>query len=430
MDEVSYIVYHANWYGPEPWTTLNPTDHLGRFNYYPIGALPTLMVDGLLDRWPITPSLLETAVNNRLAVESPIQIEIASTVGATAVEATITVTNGDAVLSGNYKLRIGLVENFYDGWTGSNGQSEWHFDMLEMAPSHAGQDIDMQPNDVQTFDVSFSWPVTLNNDLIENDNISIVAFVQNDTSHEVVQSAMELAGTGQQEPAVLTLTPQVTDIPVGGGTVVYDVSFVNNTAMSANGLRYRTYVTLPNGTRVGPTANIPFNLTPFMDITVTGLTQDVPSNAPAGTYTFQATAGVPNNPNLMVMDTFEFTKAGSATDAAFTFDADDWSASGFEVTDDATRNAQLPHEYAVGAAYPNPFNPETTISVSLPETADLTVAVYNIAGQQVATLHNGSIAAGTHALSFNASSLASGLYFVRATVPGQLDHTQKVMLVR
>jgi len=56
--------------------------------------------------------------------------------------------------------------------------------------------------------------------------------------------------------------------------------------------------------------------------------------------------------------------------------------------------------------------------------------VYNLMGQQVAMLANGRMNAGTHSFTFDASDLASGLYFVRATVPDRLDKVQKIMLVR
>ena len=80
--------------------------------------------------------------------------------------------------------------------------------------------------------------------------------------------------------------------------------------------------------------------------------------------------------------------------------------------------------------YPNPFNPTTMVSVSLPQAADLTVTVYNITGQQVVELANSQFSAGNHMLTFDASNLASGLYFIQAHVPGHLNTTQKVMLVR
>ena len=55
---------------------------------------------------------------------------------------------------------------------------------------------------------------------------------------------------------------------------------------------------------------------------------------------------------------------------------------------------------------------------------------YNLAGQQVAELANGQFGAGSHALTFDASGMASGIYFIHATISGHLDQVQKVMLVR
>ncbi len=90
----------------------------------------------------------------------------------------------------------------------------------------------------------------------------------------------------------------------------------------------------------------------------------------------------------------------------------------------------LPNEFGIQTVYPNPFNAATTITVNLPEASELSVTVYNIAGQQVAELANGQVSAGTHDFTFDASHLASGLYFVRASVPGQMDTMRKLMLVR
>ncbi|MBS1262265.1 MAG: hypothetical protein MAG453_01608 [Calditrichaeota bacterium] len=85
---------------------------------------------------------------------------------------------------------------------------------------------------------------------------------------------------------------------------------------------------------------------------------------------------------------------------------------------------------------PNPFNAATTVTVALPRgAASLRVVVYDVTGREVATLHDGPVAGGagssrTHRFTFDGSTLASGLYFLRATVPGQLEETRKMMLVR
>jgi hypothetical protein len=67
--------------------------------------------------------------------------------------------------------------------------------------------------------------------------------------------------------------------------------------------------------------------------------------------------------------------------------------------------------YALDQNYPNPFNPSTTISFTLPVRDQVTLKVYNMIGQEVATLINGENQAGTYFVDFDASRLASGVYF-------------------
>jgi Secretion system C-terminal sorting domain len=95
-----------------------------------------------------------------------------------------------------------------------------------------------------------------------------------------------------------------------------------------------------------------------------------------------------------------------------------------------TMSESLPMDYSLAEPYPNPFNASATVSVVLPEAAPLTVNVYSVTGQHVGTLASGVYGAGTHKLHFNATDLASGVYFVRASVPGKMNEMKKVMLVR
>jgi len=79
---------------------------------------------------------------------------------------------------------------------------------------------------------------------------------------------------------------------------------------------------------------------------------------------------------------------------------------------------------------PNPFNPTTSFVVSLPDAAMLHVAVYNILGQQVALLSDGSQVVGRHTFTFDGSEFASGLYFVHVSVPDQYDEIRKITLLK
>lgn len=78
----------------------------------------------------------------------------------------------------------------------------------------------------------------------------------------------------------------------------------------------------------------------------------------------------------------------------------------------------IPEEYSLSQNYPNPFNPATTIRYELPERADVTLEIYNIMGQRIATLVSGAMAAGRHTTRFEADGLASGIYMARFAAEG------------
>ena len=79
--------------------------------------------------------------------------------------------------------------------------------------------------------------------------------------------------------------------------------------------------------------------------------------------------------------------------------------------------------------YPNPFNPSTTIKFTIPSEAIVQLNVYNAIGEKVAELVNGRLNAGYHEMSFDASSLTSGIYFYRLESNDFVD-SKKMMLVK
>tara|TARA_Y100000590_G_scaffold63670_1_gene68315 strand:- start:586 stop:1425 length:840 start_codon:yes stop_codon:yes gene_type:complete len=90
----------------------------------------------------------------------------------------------------------------------------------------------------------------------------------------------------------------------------------------------------------------------------------------------------------------------------------------------------IPSEFSLSAAYPNPFNPSTNIPFTLPETGYVSVKIYNILGQEVAVLADGIMNGGyEYTLSWNASDVASGVYLLRAEYDGSAK-TQKLMLLK
>jgi Secretion system C-terminal sorting domain len=89
----------------------------------------------------------------------------------------------------------------------------------------------------------------------------------------------------------------------------------------------------------------------------------------------------------------------------------------------------VPKQFSLNQNYPNPFNPSTTISFDLPKENHVTLNIYNLLGQKVASLLNEDMAAGTHSVNFNADNLPSGLYFYQLQ-SGNFNSIKKMMLLK
>ena len=92
---------------------------------------------------------------------------------------------------------------------------------------------------------------------------------------------------------------------------------------------------------------------------------------------------------------------------------------------------ESPRSFELNQNYPNPFNPTTNISFTLPERAAVSLKVYDVMGREVATLaNNRSFTSGSHTLTFDASTLASGVYIYRLTMDSGMTLTKKMMIVK
>ena len=93
------------------------------------------------------------------------------------------------------------------------------------------------------------------------------------------------------------------------------------------------------------------------------------------------------------------------------------------------QSAEIPAAYELAQNYPNPFNPSTEIQFTLPEATHVRLVVYNVMGREVAHLVEGSLGAGIHRVTFDASGLPSGVYLYRITA-GSFTRTNRMVLTK
>jgi len=90
--------------------------------------------------------------------------------------------------------------------------------------------------------------------------------------------------------------------------------------------------------------------------------------------------------------------------------------------------AELPVEFGIHSAYPNPFNAQISIKMGLPDAGNATMTVFDILGREVASLHNGHLNAGSHTFTWEAKDHASGIYFLRLSSGEQVSHRKVTLL--
>jgi hypothetical protein len=153
----------------------------------------------------------------------------------------------------------------------------------------------------------------------------------------------------------------------------------------------------------------------------TGVDTDMRADS---SYTFDATAPAAKVSPLTLFDQLAPTlqkPASTETRFALTVNPNTGVVS--------TETDHTPLEFSLDQNYPNPFNPTTTIGYTLREAGPVTLSIYTMTGQRVATLVNESQPAGQHRHSWDARGFASGVYYYRLRANG-MDVTRKMTLIK
>lgn len=236
----------------------------------------------------------------------------------------------------------------------------------------------------------FSWDT----DIVLNrgDRVQAVGVVELfQTTLEVKDFSYQILSTGNELPAPVVLTPGEANEEIWEGTLVKIAGTITDTWFAG----YGTNVKVGDGS---DTTLVRIWETTGVDTSVLDIGEE---------YSFMGVGSQYNGGFQMVL----------------AYDADILSTSAIDVID------TKPSQFALNPAYPNPFNPSTTLSWKLESASEMTLRVMDIRGREVARLVEGSSGPGQFSMSWDASALSSGVYFIQLNTPTE-SAIQKVMLLK
>jgi hypothetical protein len=216
-------------------------------------------------------------------------------------------------------------------------------------------------------------------------------------------------------------------VPSGGGNLYYGIFLENQGTMAVN---YDGWLDIEyeGGAPTTIVRRAINNFQPGGTISRPSVVFSVPGSYAAGNYEMICRVGdYPDE--IWTEDGFSWSKSGDDSDENFVPWVPDGVPDPFEIITKLDDEVVLPSEVTLKGNYPNPFNPATTISFALPVDGKVTLSVYSINGSLVKTLVDGQRTAGFHDVTFDASELASGIYFYRLNT-GSFTDIGKMILMK
>ncbi|MFH1861661.1 MAG: T9SS type A sorting domain-containing protein, partial [bacterium] len=235
-----------------------------------------------------------------------------------------------------------------------------------------------------------------------------------------VYADLNLAGTPR---ITIDLTPHNVpiQIPATGGSFTYDLD-IDNVYGSSQTLDFWSLIIRPDSSLAVPLL-LRTDITMPIGATISraNLQQYISEGSQAGDYTFVFCGGqYPDT--VYASDSFPFVKL--ATDAGANL-----MASWFE--DDEV--ASTPQDFAFAEPSPNPFNPTTTLTFTLPQAGAVKLEVFDVNGRMVGAKQSAACfahyTAGTHQITFDGSNLPTGIYFARLQA-GDYTAVRKLVLMK
>lgn len=386
-DSIIPVIYHASWPGTDPMYSANPTQNSERITYMGVSAVPHLNVDGVIyDVWPFSNTNFENAFRSRMAIPTPVAINILETrVTGDSIKAVVTVQILSQLSSGNYKLRVFAVEKkiTYATPPGSNGETVFEYVFRKAYPNTSGTPI---PLEVGMYAYTFTYKRESN--WIDS-MIYTTAFIQNDVNKEVLNSASSL----NCDPIV----------------PVELISFTAESSTNGITLKWETATEINNmGFEVERSTN-------NIDFVKTGFIKGNGTSTEKKSYSY-------NDP---ITENGKYYFRLRQVD----YDGKSQYSNIIEIDHQAT-----PESFVLSQNYPNPFNPVTTIRFSIPsnvksEMSNVKLSIFDLLSREVAVLLNEMKEPGNYEVQFNAAGLSSGVYYYSLTA-GSFSETKMMLLLK
>lgn len=187
--DVHHIAIHTWWPGIDPMYLYNASHSASRVNYYSIGGVPTIVMEGTWQGLPT--SVTQAMVDNIIGTGSPIRIEVKEDRQGLTDNITVTITSVGIPPPVTYRLRIMVVEKLvtYTNPPGSNGERIFPNVFRRMLPHSAG--VSYSPA-AQGMAVTFNETYTLDPANTDTSQIYIIAFVQDMATKEILNSGSSL----------------------------------------------------------------------------------------------------------------------------------------------------------------------------------------------------------------------------------------------
>jgi len=357
-----------------------------RNTYYGISGYPTAVFDGVeyVVGGSNTVSMYTTYLpiyESRTVKNSAYSVEIYGDNNGLDYSLTIRVTklaNVPASYS-NLVLHLALTESDIPfNW---QGQTIVHNAQRLMAPNELGTALDFSSSNTVDINLNFTmnaaWVV---------DNCELVSFIQNLDGKEILQ------GTKVAIPDLSVLPVELTSFSAAAVDGNVNLNWTTATEINNSGFEIERS----------------FDSKTFFTV---GFVKGFGTTTEPRSYSFS-----------------EKQTSKGAEPIYYRLKQIDFNGS-FSYSDVVSVVFDIPTEYALVQNYPNPFNPSTKIKYSVPQNGLVSIIVYDLTGQQVATLLNEIKTPGNYEIDFNAVGLSSGVYFYRMT-SGDFTQVKKMSILK